>query len=152
MDEVADARQAADTNTSGTTAGNTIKLIGELMFRFLNTVSKMKMIFLRIDFTCLKKIISQEMLHTQITYCTDSKTTPHTNDPLFQHMHQTTDNTYKISTHNKRIVYDLLIQIGFWVYSLAKMWMLQFNYDFFAKSSTRTNSNYHKWTWTCCIY
>ena len=47
------------------------------------------------------------------------------------------DDTYEITMEHARIVYDLAIQIWFWVYPLAKLCMLEFYYDFLVKFFVR---------------
>ena len=40
---------------------------------------------------------------------------------------------YQIQMKQPRVVHDLPIQVGFWVYSLSKLRMLKFYYDFLLK-------------------
>ena len=48
------------------------------------------------------------------------------------------DSTYEIQLHKGTVKHDLPIQIGFWVYCLAKMRMLEFYYDFLIKFFDRS--------------
>ena len=48
-------------------------------------------------------------------------------------MHKIDDSTYEFVLHKPTVKHDLPIQIGFWVYQLAKLRMLQFYYDFLVK-------------------
>ena len=45
-------------------------------------------------------------------------------------MSKTDNSTYEVMLHKSTIKQDLSIQIGFWVYFLVKMRMLEFYYDF----------------------
>ena len=110
--EVADARRAADNDRSGTAAGNTAKLVGNALYG---------------------KTITNKEKHCDIKYTKSDKTTQYTNDPLFQHMVNIDDTTYEVQLHKGTVTHDLPIQIGFWVYCLAKMRMLEFYYDFLIK-------------------
>ena len=51
----------------------------------------------------------------------------------FQHMAKIDETTFEVTVHKATAKHDLPIQIGFWVYSLAKMRMLAFYYDFLVK-------------------
>ena len=52
------------------------------------------------------------------------------NDPLFHKLNAISENLYEIEHFKKKIVLDLPIQIGFFVYGYAKLRMLEFYYDF----------------------
>ena len=56
-----------------------------------------------------------------------------TNDLLFQHMAKIGESTYEVTLHKATIKNDLPIQIGFWVYYLVKMRILEFYFDFLVK-------------------
>ena len=116
-EEVATARRKADVDQTGTAAGNTAKLIGNALYG---------------------KTITNKEKHSDVRYAADNKTTQYTNDPLFQHMAKIDDSTYEVQLHKATIKHDLPIQIGFWVYSLAKMRMLEFYFDFLVKFFDQT--------------
>ena len=80
-----------------------------------------------------RKTITNKEKHTNVKYATDGKTTQYTNDPLFQHMIKIDDESYEVQLHKATNKHNLPIQIGFWVYSLAKMRMLEFYFDFLVK-------------------
>ena len=90
------------------------------------------------------KTIKNKEKQTNIKYTTNGKTTQFTNDPLFQHMSKINDSTYEVTLHKSTIKHDLPIQIGFWVYSLAKMRMPEFCYDFLVKFLINPNSRFRK--------
>ena len=48
-------------------------------------------------------------------------------------MHKITDTAYEITQHTKTITHVLPIQIGFFIYNLKKLQMLEFYYDFLIK-------------------
>ena len=52
------------------------------------------------------------------------------NDPLFHKLNTISEDLYEIEHFKKKIVLDLPIQIGFFVYGYAKLRMLEFYYDF----------------------
>ena len=79
------------------------------------------------------KTITNKEKHSDVKYAAHNKTTQYTNDPLFQHMIKINESTYEVQLHKGTIKHDLPIQIGFWVYCLAKMRMLEFYYDFLIK-------------------
>ena len=111
-DEVANTRRHADRDQSGAAAGNTAKLIGNALYG---------------------KTITNKAKHTDVSYAETNDTRRYTNDPLFQHMAKIDDLWYEVHLHKGTISHDLPIQIGFWVYCLAKMRMLEFYYDFLLK-------------------
>ena len=84
------------------------------------------------------KTITNKEKHTKVQYATGRKTARFTNDPLFQHMSQINDDIYEVQLRKATIKHDMPMQIGFWVYSLAKMRMLEFYYDFLIKFFDRT--------------
>ena len=51
-------------------------------------------------------------------------------DPLFHKLNTISEDLYEIEHFKKKIVLDLPIQIGFFVYGYAKLRMLEFYYDF----------------------
>ena len=115
---------------------------------------------IKMSFTCLfifsgnalyGKTITNKEKHTNVKYATDGQTTPFTNNPLFHHMVKIDETTYEVTLHKATVKNGLPIQIRFWVYSLAKMCMLAFCYDFLANFSTNKNSNFLEWTTTRCI-
>jgi hypothetical protein len=111
-EEVANARRKADIDQTGTAAGNTAKLVGNALYG---------------------KTITNKEKHVDVKYAAANKTRQFTNSPLFQHMSKINDDIYEVQLHKGTIKHDLPIQIGFWVYCLAKMRMLEFYYDFLVK-------------------
>ena len=76
------------------------------------------------------KTITNKEKFTKVQYVARKDTSDFINDPLFQQLTAINDDLYEIQTRKATINHDLPIQIGFWVYSLAKMRMLEFYYDF----------------------
>ena len=79
------------------------------------------------------KTITNKKKYTKVQYVACKDTSDFINDPLFQHLTAINDELYEVQTRKATINHDLPIQIGFWVYSLAKMRMLEFYYDFLVK-------------------
>ena len=110
-DEVSAARGSRRTH-AGWAARNTAKLIGNALYG--------------------KTITNKEKFAT-VSYCEQANTTQYTNAPLFRHMQKISPTLYQIQMKQPRAVHDLPIQIGFWVYSLSKLRMLEFYYDLLLK-------------------
>ena len=84
------------------------------------------------------KCITNKEQYTKIEYVAHKDTSDFINNPLFQHLTAINDDLYEVQTRKPTVNHDLPIQIGFWVYSLAKMRMLEFSYDFLDKYFDRS--------------
>ena len=84
------------------------------------------------------KTITNKEKYTKVQYVPHKNTSSFINNPLFQHMTPLNDEIYEVQTRKATINHDLPMQIGFWVYSLAKMRMLEFYYDFLDKFFDRS--------------
>jgi hypothetical protein len=84
------------------------------------------------------KTITNKEKYTKVQYVARKDTSDFINNPLFQHLAPINDELYEVQTRKATINHDLPIQIGFWVYSLAKMRMLEFYYDFLDKFFDRS--------------
>ena len=84
------------------------------------------------------KTITNKEKYTKVRYVQKNKTSIFVNDPLFQTMTQINDNLYEVQMQKATINHDLPMQIGFWVYQLAKTRMLEFYYDYLLKFFDRS--------------
>ena len=84
------------------------------------------------------KTITNKEKYTKVCYVDENKTSSYVNDPLFQSMTHVNHSLYEVQTQNATIKHDLPMQIGFWVYQLAKKRMLEFYYDYLLKFFDRS--------------
>ena len=71
--------------------------------------------------------------HRVITYCNDSTVNEKVNDPRFLNLEVVSPGIYEIKMLKKKVINNLPIQIGPFVYLNAKLTMLRFLYDFLFK-------------------
>jgi len=107
-DQVSDARRLGDVDPSKKLIGETMKLIGNAYGKTVTNVAKHK------DTQFQDKESAQKSI----------------NNKFFHSLNQVTDDCYEVLKRKKCITYQLPITIGFFVYQLSKLRMLEFVYDF----------------------
>jgi hypothetical protein len=129
-DEVSDARRAGDNDTTNSIVAETMKLIGNASYG---------------------KTVTNKERHRAVYYCNDVNASRKVNNANFRSLDEISDTCFEVSMSKKRIKLDLPLQIGFFVYQMAKLRMLEFYYDFmlqfvdrsdFALCETDTDSYY----------
>ena len=76
--------------------------------------------------------------HRDVTFCVEDDAIDLVNNPRFESLQEYGD-VFEVSSKRRSVKMDLPIQIGFWVYQLAKLRMLQFHYDCIDKYIAREN-------------
>ena len=109
---ICDARRLGDLNPHSQIAALTAKLAGNSLYS-ATLINKDK--------------------HRVVTYCDDSTVNEEINNPRFVNLEVVSPSVYKIKSLKKKVINDLPIQIGLFVYLNAKLTMLQFLYDFLFK-------------------
>ena len=109
---ISDARRLGDLNRDSQVAALTAKLMGNPLYS-ATLISKDK--------------------HMLISYCDDSTVNEEVNDPRFVNLEVVSRGIYEIKSLKKKVINDLLIQIGLFVYLNAKLTMLRFLYNFLLK-------------------
>ena len=129
-DEVSDARRAGDIDKS-------YELIAETMKLFGNSANG--------------KTITNKEGFVSTTYATENNISKKINNPRLKDLEQLYGENYEVISSKREIKLDIPLQIGCAVYQLAKLWMLEFYYDFIDKYidrsdfkliETDTDSNY----------
>ena len=107
--QVSEARRSGDSDPNKAVLAQTFKLWGNSSYG---------------------KTICNKEKHKNIRYCDSKAVSELINDPLFHKLNTISEDLYEIEHFKKKIVLDLPIQIGFFVYGYAKLRMLEFYYDF----------------------
>ncbi|ELT89959.1 hypothetical protein CAPTEDRAFT_198375 [Capitella teleta] len=107
-DQVSTARRQGDFNPDHAILAETFKLQGNSSYG---------------------KTLENKKRHRDLKYCDESKADELINSPLFSSISHLNENVFEIESFKKKISLDLPIQIGLWVYNMAKLKMLQFAYD-----------------------
>ena len=71
--------------------------------------------------------------HRVVTYCDDSTVNEKVNNPRFVHLEVVSPRVYEVTSLKKKVINELPIPIGLFVYLNAKLTMLCFLYDFLLK-------------------
>ena len=108
-ESVSAARREGDTDPNKAIIADTIKLLGNSAYG---------------------KTVTSVDRHRNVAYCTEVATSACINNKRFRQLDVVTDNAYEITSNKSRLMYDLPLHIGFFVYQYAKLRMLQFYYDF----------------------
>ena len=106
--KVSDDRRAGDCNPNMRVIADTSKLIGNSVYGY--------------------SIMNKDK-HLSIEFCDEDRACQLVNDPRFMSLEEFEDETYEVQSKKKTIKYDLPVQIGFFVYSYAKLKMLSFYYE-----------------------
>jgi len=85
------------------------------------------------------KIITNQLKHVEVKYCTDAETSRKVNSHLFRKLENITEDTYEVQSCKNSIKLNLPIQVGFFVYQYAKLRLLQLYYDFLDKYLERAD-------------
>ena len=109
---ICDARRLGDLNRHSQKAALPAKLTGNSLY--------------------LATLINKDKRRV-ITYCDDSTVNQEVNDPRFVNLEVVLPGIYEIKMLKKKVINDLSIQIGLFVYLNAKLTMLRFLYDFLLK-------------------
>ena len=109
---VSDARREGDADPSKAIIADTMKLVGNSSYG---------------------KSLTNKELHRNVKYCDDDRAPMLVNDPFFRQLDPINHDTYEVLLSKKSIRLDLPVQVGFFVYSYAKLRMLQFYFDFLLK-------------------
>ena len=111
---ITDARRAGDADPNKQLIADTMKLIGNSGYG---------------------KTVTNKAKHKTINYCHEAAASRFINDTNFYRLDpvDAEETTYEVTSHKKRIRYDLPHTIGFFVYQYAKLRMLAFYYDFMLK-------------------
>ena len=109
---ICDARRLGDLNPHSQIAALTAKLQGNSLYS-ATLINKDK--------------------HRVVTYCDDSTVNEEINNPRFVNLEVVSPAVYEVKSLKKKVINDLPIQIGLFVYLNAKLTMLQFLYDFLFK-------------------
>ena len=118
-EKVSDARRQGDRDKAFTITSDTMKLLGNSAYG---------------------KSLTNKERHTDIIYCRGTDTSTFISNPLFKKMTQLgNDDIYEVEMLKKNILWDLPVQIGFFVYQYAKLRMLQFYYDFLDRFIDRSD-------------
>ena len=107
--QVSEAQRSGDSNPNKAELAQTFKLWGNSSY---------------------EKTICNKEKHRNIRYCNSEAVSELINDLLFHKLNAISENLYEIEHFKKKIVLDLPIQIGFFVYGYAKLRMLEFYYNF----------------------
>jgi hypothetical protein len=107
-DQVSTARRQGDFNPDHAILAETFKLQGNSSYG---------------------KTLENKKRHRDLKYCDETKADELINSPLFSSISHLNENVFEIESFKKKIPLDLPIQIGLWVYNMAKLKMLQFAYD-----------------------
>ena len=105
---VSDDRRAGDSNQNMRVVADTSKLIGNSVYGY-SIMNKNK--------------------HLSVKFCNENRACKLVNDPRFVSLEEFENETYEVQSKKKAIKYDLPVQIGFFVYSYAKLKMLSFYYE-----------------------
>ena len=119
--QVSDARRKGDADPSQQILANTMKLLGNCGYG---------------------KTVTNKDRHRDVVFCTGDEAPVQVNDPRFRQLDQLAEEVYQVEKAKKKIVYDLPLHIGFFVYGYAKLRMLQFYYDFLDKYLDRRDFEY----------
>lgn len=76
------------------------------------------------------RVLCNKGAHKQIRYTNESQSTKFINDTLFRKLTPLDADLYEIESAKKKVIWDLPAQMGQFVYSYAKLRMLEFYYDF----------------------
>jgi len=76
------------------------------------------------------KTITNKRKHRNIKYCDAETVSQEINHGFFHKLNVTSEDSYEVEHFKKSVIFDLPIQIGFYVYGYAKLRMLEFYYDF----------------------
>ncbi|XP_076815041.1 uncharacterized protein LOC143461131 isoform X2 [Clavelina lepadiformis] len=71
--------------------------------------------------------------HFTIKYCNEESAIDAVADPSYVKVNQIDEDLYEVTMKKKRVIWNLPIQIGFFVYGYSKLHMLRFYYDFLKK-------------------
>ncbi len=112
VDSVVEARRAGDQNPASSVVAETMKLIGNSSYGYQ---------------------IMDRRKHTCTKYVNDSKVDSVINNKLFNTYNQITDGVYEIGMAKKVIEHKEPIVVGFFILQYAKLRMIEFYYNFFAK-------------------
>jgi hypothetical protein len=118
-DTVSEARRQGDKNDVFAITSETMKLLGNAAYG---------------------KTLTNKSKHADMSYCRGAETTLFINTPLFKKMTQLgDDDLFEVESLKKKTLWDLPLQIGFFVYQYAKLRMLEFYYDFIDRYVARTD-------------
>ena len=120
-EEVSQARRDGDRDSNLEVIANTMKLLGNCGYG---------------------KTVTNKDRHREVVYCTPQEAPEMVNEARFRKLQQIDKEVYEVEMAKKEIRYDLPLQIGFFVYSYAKLRMLQFYYDFLDKFIDRQDFEY----------
>jgi len=79
------------------------------------------------------RCLTQKKRHRNVNYCNGEKADRLINSQYFSSISELTADLFEVQNFKDKVVLDLPIQIGLWVYSNAKLRMLEFYYDFLMK-------------------
>ena len=88
------------------------------------------------------KTITNKDKFTKVSFCNSKEALEKINGRLFKNLQPISDSLYEVEEFNTRVVQDLPLQIGFFVYQEAKLHMLKFYYDFIDKYVRRCDYQY----------
>ena len=105
---VSDDRRTGDSNPNMRIVAETSKLIGNSVYGYT---------------------IMNKNKHSSIQFCNEKRACELVNNSRFISLEEFENETYEVQSKKKTIKYDLPVQIGFFVYSYAKLKMLSFYYE-----------------------
>ena len=117
-DEVSDARRAGDVDKEYELIAETMKLFGNSAYG---------------------KTITNKEGFVSTTYATEDNINKKINNPRFKDLEELYGKNYEVVSSKREIKLDLPLQIGCAVYQLAKLRMLEFDYDFIDKYIDRSD-------------
>ena len=106
---VSEARRSGDFDPSQSILGAIYKLLGNSFYG---------------------KMVTNKRKQTNVVYCTDAQASLKVNDKRFMNMHEIDQDYYEVLQSKRFIKHDLPKVIAFFVYSDAKLALLNFNHDF----------------------
>jgi hypothetical protein len=88
------------------------------------------------------KTVTNKDHFTQVTVCNDKQALGKINRKWFKNLATLDEGLHEVEEYSSRIIQDLPLQIGFFVYNHAKLAMLRFYYDFMDKYVDRKKFQY----------
>ncbi len=88
------------------------------------------------------KTITNKNKFTDIAYCDENEALYKINRATFKCLHQLDDNLFEVEAFKQKVIQDMPLQIGFFVYQEAKLHMLKFYYDFIDQFIDRRDFQY----------
>ena len=114
--DVVDSRRQGDVDKTKHILGQNAKLLGNSAYG---------------------KFLTNVLNHKDVKHCSTKQTAKLITNPRFKTLSIVKPNVYEITLRKKFAMFNLPTYIGFWTYSLSKMFMLEFIYDCLDKYVSR---------------